>query len=1041
MDHRSVIFHFIVMVWGEAHTDLFLKISLPSLLAAGNLPSIRHIGPTGSRFHIYTTAEDAKRIKASPLSAQLDKILPVDIHLLLDNLKTNCPSERMGLCYNHLLNAFMKDDGAMVWIPPDAVWSDQSFANLYRIAMSGKRVVAPPCFRVAKETFLPVLQENFLQKDGTLCVPPQQLLNIALKHLHPITKTWLWRAPEFTSWPAVMLWKVGQEGLLARYFHAFPLMFYPETRGLLMNISPSDSLDGGPYLSNIIKDQESIYMVKDSDEIFCCEVSPSSYRVHPETPGGPKILNVALWAYKNTHPIQRCFFGQNVRIHGGKQTPLWGQVEQAADDAANAIFACLDFFEKVPEAYRELEGQSRIMNELALTVTKLKIDDAQAHNELGVEYYKMGRVKEAETALQKAVTVAPRLPDAHANLAVLYGEQAKLAKALEHIYRAMELDHQNPDTVLKCLKILEALGKVETAIHLGEQHLANHRDIKIQQELDRMRSPGKPSSAPVHPSISKPPGRCSGGSATLAPTESLLSRAEDDRHERRKSPVASKEYQYYEYCLKNNKPYFGKVMWALQGVPIRHAYMQCLVETQCRERTEKSFNILEIGSWAGGSALTWAEAIKKFNQGKGRVFCIDPWKLYFDPSKYSDLPQDQQEVYRQMAEGLSTGKIFDLFLHNIRVSRHEDIILPFKGSSEDLLPLFGEGRFDLVFVDGDHSYASVLKDLRGSARLVGEGGLLCGDDLELQLSQLDREHAELHKHMDYILDPKTKGYFHPGVSLAVGEFFGEVSTWEGFWAMRKEGGIWKKVELPKLPPDRLRLPEHLTGQSLPKLVKENYKGFNVVQYLGKHYALAQTLGPVDLTRIEDRTLEEYQTAGLCVIGKFLEETEQMIDQMSLPGSTNDYFSQGLALMRAGRLQEAVPAFLRAIEQSPRDPAFHNHLGVALYRLGNKADAEKSFRAAIQLGPNNVDARVSLAEICRQEDRYGEAVKYLKQAAQLAPQDIEVLAALGTLGMNLKDREAIHTAWQSLVAIDTNHPMVQKMQKALNGSPAARDHRS
>ena len=1028
------------MVWGEAHTDLFLKISLPSLLAAGNLPSIKHIGPTGSRFHIYTTAEDAKKISASPLSAQLDKILPVDIHLLLDTLNTKDPSERMGLCYNHLLNTFIKDDGAIVWIPPDAVWSDQSFANLYRIAMSGKRVVAPPCFRVAKETFLPVLQETFLQKDGTLCVPPQQLLNIGLKHLHPITKTWLWGASEFTSWPAVMLWEVGQEGLLARYFHAFPLMFYPETRGLLMNISPSDSLDGGPYLSNIIKDRESIYMVKDSDEIFCCEVSPSSYRVHPETPSGPKMLNIALWACKNTHPIQRCFFGQNVRIHGGKRTPLWGQVEQAADDAANAIFACLDFFEKVPEAYRELEGQSRIMNELARTVTKLKIDDAQAHNELGVEFYKMGRVKEAETALQKAVTLAPRLPDAHANLAVLYGEQAKLAKALEHIYRAMELDHQNPDTVLKCLKILEALGKVETAVHLAEQHLANHCDIKIQQELDRMRPPGKPSLAPVHPSISKPTGGCSGGSATLAPTESLLSGAEDDRQERRKSSVAGKEYQYYEYCLKNNKPYFGKVMWALQGVPVRHAYMQFLVETLCKGRGKMPFNILEVGSWAGGSAITWAEAIKKHNQGRGRVVCIDPWKLYFRSDQYSDLPGDQQEVYQEMAEALSAGQIFDLFMHNIRVSKYEDVILPFKGSSDEILPMFSEGRFDLVFIDGDHTYPRVSEDIRNSASLVVEGGIICGDDLELQLSQMDQNHAELNKHKDYILDPKTKVNFHPGVSLAVGEFFGEVSAWEGFWAMRKRGGIWERVELPRALPGQLCLPQHLTCQSPPHLVKEKYKGYNIVKYLDQYYGLSQTLGPIDLTQAEDQTLRRYQAAGLCVIGRFLEETEQMIDQMSLPGSTNGYFSQGLALMRAGHLQEAVPAFLRAIEQSPRDPAFHNHLGVVLYRLGNKADAEKSFRTAIQVGPNNVDARVSLAEICCQQDRYGEAVKYLKQASRLAPQDMEVLAALGTLGMNLKDREAIHTACQSLMAIDTNHPLVPKMQKALTGSPAARGHR-
>lgn len=249
------------------------------------------------------------------------------------------------------------------------------------------------------------------------------------------------------------------------------------------------------------------------------------------------------------------------------------------------------------------------------------------------------------------------------------------------------------------------------------------------------------------------------------------------------------------------------------------------------------------------------------------------------------------------------------------------------------------------------------------------------------------------------------------------------------------------VDLPRPLPGQLHIPQHLTCQSPPPLMKENYKGYNIVQYLDRYYGLSRTLGPIDLTLAEDQTLRHYQSAGLCVIGRFLEETEQMIDQMSVPGRTNDYFPQGLTLMRAGRLKEAVPAFLRAIEQSPQDPAIHNHLGVALYRLGNKADAEKSFRTAIQVGPNNVDARVSLAEICCQENRYGEAVKYLKEAAQLAPQDMGALTALGTLGMSLRDREAIHTAWRSLSAIDTNHPLIPKMQNALTACPAKGRDRS
>jgi predicted O-methyltransferase YrrM len=496
------------------------------------------------------------------------------------------------------------------------------------------------------------------------------------------------------------------------------------------------------------------------------------------------------------------------------------------------------------------------------------------------------------------------------------------------------------------------------------------------------------------------------------------------------------EYRYYSYCLSNNKPYFGKVMWASQGNPIRLAYMERLVEAECRNRGGRPFHVLEIGSWAGGSAITLAEAIKKFNNGKGWVVCIDPWKSYFDPSEYSDLPQNQQSIYHDMAEALSAGHIFDLFMHNIRASKHEEMILPFKGSSDEILPLFGEGRFDLIFIDGDHTYPRVLEDIKNSASLVVEGGILCGDDLELQLSQIDQNHAELNKHKDYILDPRTKVNFHPGVSLSVGEFFGEVSVWEGFWAMRKRGRGWERVDLPGVLPDQLHLPQHLTCQSPPQLVKQMYKGYNIVKYLDQYYGFCHALGPIDVSQAEEQALRRYQAAGLCVIGRFLEETEKMIEQVSSQEITNDHFSQGLALMQAGYLQEAAAVFLRAIEQFPRDPMIYNHLGVVLYRLGNKADAEKSFRIAIRGGPNHVDPWVSLADICCEQGRYTEAVEYLKEAASLDPRDAEVITALGTLGLNLKDEEAIRTSLQWFTMTEPNHPLTDALRKALGESPVA-----
>jgi predicted O-methyltransferase YrrM len=230
--------------------------------------------------------------------------------------------------------------------------------------------------------------------------------------------------------------------------------------------------------------------------------------------------------------------------------------------------------------------------------------------------------------------------------------------------------------------------------------------------------------------------------------------------------------------------------------------MQGLVALECEGRGPRPYRVLEIGSWAGGSAITWADAIKRFNRGEGMVVCVDPWVQYIDPLA------DGRTVYREMHEALAHGEILDLFRHNIRACGHEDLVRMIRGSSDEILPLIKPETFDLVFVDGDHSYGQVLDDLRNAAPLVRPGGILCGDDLELQLAEVDAENCIQRSDSDFTTDPQSNRSYHPGVTRAVAEFFGEVSVWEGFWAMRRQGAGWEPLPSNGLGP-AIEIPQHL----------------------------------------------------------------------------------------------------------------------------------------------------------------------------------------------------------------------------------------
>ena len=257
------------------------------------------------------------------------------------------------------------------------------------------------------------------------------------------------------------------------------------------------------------------------------------------------------------------------------------------------------------------------------------------------------------------------------------------------------------------------------------------------------------------------------------------------------------------------------------GRPIRHGYMQKLVELECEARRKSlvvppvggtprddfQYFVLEIGSWAGGSTITFAEAIKKYNGDQGRVVAVDAWRNFHGKDHI------EKKSHRVMEHALSQGKIFNLFLHNVRSAGYENIVIPCRGWSSVVLPLMRNASMDFIFVDGSHFYKDVMNDLKESARILKDGGILCGDDLELQAHEVDHAHAEQYRNNDSLKDPETKISFHPGVTLAVGEFFGPlaggVSAWKGFWAMRKTAGGWERISYEDLDKGHVIIPKHL----------------------------------------------------------------------------------------------------------------------------------------------------------------------------------------------------------------------------------------
>lgn len=229
----------------------------------------------------------------------------------------------------------------------------------------------------------------------------------------------------------------------------------------------------------------------------------------------------------------------------------------------------------------------------------------------------------------------------------------------------------------------------------------------------------------------------------------------------------------------HNKPYFGPILAACQVDLYRQSIMQNLINEELRN-AGPSYKILEIGSWAGQSTIIWATTCKEVK--KGMVFVIDHWQS----------SKNEPEIMKQAAKD---NMIFSLFLYNIEASGVKDYIVILKGSSDIIAEILKPETFDFIYIDGDHAYSQFKKDLLNYMNILKINGILCGDDLELCQSDIDISNAKVQCEEDYILDPITQKRFHPGVTLGIGEILGDVSTKEGFWAMRKVENGWEKVVL------------------------------------------------------------------------------------------------------------------------------------------------------------------------------------------------------------------------------------------------------
>ena len=133
-------------------------------------------------------------------------------------------------------------------------------------------------------------------------------------------------------------------------------------------------------------------------------------------------------------------------------------------------------------------------------------------------------------------------------------------------------------------------------------------------------------------------------------------------------------------------------------------------------KVKPNSKIVEVGSWKGRSSVFASRAA---SLSDSTLYCVDTW----EGNKGEGLNHPTVQIAQR-------EDVFLQFLRNITRYGCDNVVVC-RGESVEVASSWNYGPIDFLFIDASHDYESVLKDLKAWVPWVKPGGIVCGDDWNL----------------------------------------------------------------------------------------------------------------------------------------------------------------------------------------------------------------------------------------------------------------------------------------------------------------------
>jgi hypothetical protein len=330
-------------VWGEDFISKFFEISLPTLLAPGNVPALAAALPT--RFVFLTRTRDERSFRDHAAFRRLDKLCAVDFLPIDDLIMAGNHSTTVTLAYARAVRQAGEAmlDTCFFFLVSDYIMANGSLASVFARMRGGASAVQVGNFQLEDGPAESWLDDR--PEDARGVLEPREVMRWALRCLHPITAANIINYPLCHNSAANrLLWRVDSDTMIGRFYLLHMICIRPEVTDFVVGSSCDYSFVPEMCPSG------NVVTLTDSDEYLVVEIQPRNHEDHFLRIGQTTAEALAKHLSEWTTARHRANAEQTLIFHA-KALPT--HLPTALDEASQFVDSITARLSPAPQPHRE----------------------------------------------------------------------------------------------------------------------------------------------------------------------------------------------------------------------------------------------------------------------------------------------------------------------------------------------------------------------------------------------------------------------------------------------------------------------------------------------------------------------------------------------------------------------------------------------------------------------------------------------------------------------------------------------------------------